>query len=99
LGVPLKRVEPEPWSLGVRLRHEPRGVCRFRVAAGSPADGARVGDLSLGDDAWVSMVVREGRLLPPNAGTVLRAGDEVLVLVDPEEEPDLQPVFSRIFAT
>ncbi|GAA1808263.1 hypothetical protein HC028_21675 [Planosporangium flavigriseum] len=71
----------------------------FRVAAGSPADGARVGDLPLGEGAWVSMVVREGRLLPPNADTVLHPGDEVLVLVDPEEEPALEPVFSRIFAT
>jgi cell volume regulation protein A len=99
LGVPLRAVPPEPWSLGVRLRHEPQGVCRFRVAAGSPADGARVGDLPLGDDARVSMVVREGRLLSPNADTVLGAGDEVLVLIDPEETSALQPVFSRIFAT
>jgi cell volume regulation protein A len=99
LGVPLRAVPPEPWSLGVRLRHEPEGVGRYRVAAGSPADGARVGDLPLGEDAWVSMVVREGRLLPPDADTVLRAGDEVLVLVDPAEESSLRPVFSRIFAT
>jgi cell volume regulation protein A len=99
LGVPLKAVPTQPWSLGVRLRHEPQGVHRYRVAAGSPADGARIGNLPLGDDAWVSMVIREGRLLPPNADTVLCAGDEVLVLVDPEEEPALEPVFSRIFAT
>ncbi|NJC69052.1 sodium:proton exchanger [Planosporangium thailandense] len=98
LGVPLRSVPPEPWSLGVRLRHEPQGVGRFRVAPGAPADGARVSDLPLGEGTWVSMVVRDGGLLPPNSDTVLCAGDEVLLLVDPDEENELQPVLSRIFA-
>ncbi len=94
LGVPLRVVEPEPWSLGVRLRHEPRGVNRFLVEAGSPVDGLDLSDLPWGEEAWVSLVIRDGRLVPPGSGTALQAGDEVLVIVDPADGPDL----SRMFA-
>jgi hypothetical protein len=54
LGVPMRTVEPEPWSLGVRFRHEPQGLHRHVVAAGSPADGCRIGDLDVGEDVWIS---------------------------------------------
>src|SRR5439155_13239127 len=77
LGVTLRTVEPGPWSLGVRLRHEPHGVRRYRVARGSAADGALLADLALGEDAWVSMVIRRGGLVAPGADTALEAGDEV----------------------
>src|SRR6266540_3358058 len=64
LGVPLRTVEPEPWSLGVRFRHEPDALHRRRVARGSPADGAMIADLPFGEDAWVSLVIRHGHLVP-----------------------------------
>ncbi|HEY3708473.1 MAG TPA: hypothetical protein VGL64_03780 [Amycolatopsis sp.] len=54
-------MEPEPWALGVRLREEPGGAQRFRISAGSPAAGRTVGDLHLGGDIWISLVVRGGR--------------------------------------
>lgn len=87
-------VEPEPWSLGVRLRHEPEGVRRYTVAAGAPADGARIARLAAQQGVWVSVVLRDGRLLPAGGETVLRAGDEVLVLGDPADDLDHDPVFT-----
>ncbi|MDT5037305.1 MAG: potassium/hydrogen antiporter [Micromonosporaceae bacterium] len=93
-GVSFRAVEPEPWSLGVRLRQEPEGVRRFVVAAGSPAAGSAIGDLPLGEGAWISLATRDGRLLAPNADTELRAGDEVLILVAPADEADLDAIFS-----
>jgi potassium/hydrogen antiporter len=93
--VALRMVEPEPWSLGVGLRHEPQGLRRFRVEPGSPADGATIRDLPWGEDAWVSLTIRNGRLMTPGADTPLRAGDEVLVLVDPTDGPDLSALFTR----
>jgi potassium/hydrogen antiporter len=93
LGVPLRTVEPEPWSLGVRLRSEPEALRRFRVAAGSPADGAALADLPVGEDAWISMVIRDGHLVPASGVSRLRAGDELLALVDPEADVDLAAVF------
>jgi cell volume regulation protein A len=94
LGVPLRTVEPEPWSLGVRFRDEPEGVHRFTVVAGAPADGAAVADLDVGEDGWVSLVIRAGTLLPVRAATRLRAGDEVVVLADPRAGESLRPVFA-----
>ncbi|HEV8652495.1 MAG TPA: potassium/proton antiporter [Actinomycetes bacterium] len=94
LGVPMRIVEPEPWSLGVRFRHEPRGLRRHVVAAGSPADGCMIGDLDLGEDVWISLVIRHGQLVPVQGSTALRAGDEILALTDPQRAPDLAPLFT-----
>jgi cell volume regulation protein A len=94
LHVPMREVEPEPWSLGVRLRDEPNGVYRLTVAPGSAADGTRIADLSvLPEGAWVSFVVRAGRLVPVSAETVLEAADEALVLGDASLDADLRSVF------
>jgi potassium/hydrogen antiporter len=94
LGVPMRTVEPEPWSLGVRFRHEPRGLRRYLVAAGSPADGSTLDELDFGEDAWISLVIREGQLVPVQGATILRAGDEVVALADPQRAPDLAWVFT-----
>jgi len=94
LGVPMRTVEPEPWTLGVRFRREPRGLRRYLVAPGSPADGRRIGDLDLGEDVWISLVIRHSQLVPVHGSTVLRAGDEILALTDPERAPDLGSVFT-----
>jgi len=82
-GVPMRVVEPEPWSAGLRFRHEPDGLRRFIVAPQSPADGSPLGEIPLGDDVWVSLISRRGRLVQVGRDTVLQAGDEVLVLADP----------------
>ena len=39
-GVPMRVLEPEPWSLGMRFRDQPAGLRRFHIGAGSPADGS-----------------------------------------------------------
>lgn len=92
LRIPLRVVEPEPWSLGVRFQEEPEGLHRYRVMAGSAADGTILDDLPCGEDVWVSFVIRRGRLLPVHGDTELRAGDEVLVLA--EETPELAACFT-----
>jgi cell volume regulation protein A len=88
LKVPMRTVEPEPWSLGVRFQDEPQGLHRHLVRPGSPADGATIGELDLGENAWISMVSRAGRLVQVRGSTALRAGDEVLALADPDVRLD-----------
>ncbi|RNM16623.1 cation:proton antiporter [Nocardioides pocheonensis] len=78
--VPMRVVEPEPWALGMRFRDEPEGLHRFTVRRGSLADGTPIEDLPLGEDVWISMVSRGGRLVHVRGDTVLQAGDEVLTL-------------------
>jgi potassium/hydrogen antiporter len=78
----------------VRFRHEPRGLRRHVVAAGSPAGGRRIGDLDVGEDVWISFVIRNDQLVPVRGSTILCAGDEILALTDPERGPDLTPIFT-----
>jgi potassium/hydrogen antiporter len=94
LGIPLRTVEPEPWSLGVRFSEEPEGLHRYHVAAGSAADGSPVSDLPFGEDVWVSLIVRDGNLVTAAADMTLRAGDDVLVLAEPDEAPTLDRLFT-----
>jgi cell volume regulation protein A len=93
LGVPMRLVEPEPWDISIRLRHEPEGVQRFLVSPGSRADGTAVGDLPLGGRAWISLIVRGERPLEARGDSMLEAGDEVLVLAEPSAHAGLRAVF------
>jgi hypothetical protein len=86
LRIPQRATEPELWSPGIRFRHEPEGLYRFVVAAGSPRTAPKVGDLHLAGDAWVSLITRDGRLVPVQADTVLRAGDEAAPLAGGDRE-------------
>jgi cell volume regulation protein A len=93
-GVPMRTAEPEPWSLGVRFQHEPSGLRRHVVGAGAPADGCTVADLALGEDAWISVLSRDGHLVQVRGDTELRAGDEVLLLADADSGVDLPHLFT-----
>jgi potassium/hydrogen antiporter len=96
LRLPMHTVEPEPWALGVRLRDEPDGAHRLVVEAGSVADGHTVDDLTdLPSDVWVCFVVRDLKLLAVRGDTQLRAGDEVLILADPELHDELTAAFAK----
>ncbi len=82
LRVPMRRVEQAAAT-----------VRRFDVRPGSYADGAKVGLLPLGERAWVSTLVRDGRPRRLGGATTLEAGDEVHVLCDEDDEPALQRIF------
>ncbi len=93
--VPMHERQLEPWALGMRLRDEPTGLCRCHVRPGAPADGATIAELPLGEGTWISMISRDGTLVPVHGHTTLRAGDEVLLLTDPESDFDPAPLFAR----
>lgn len=95
LGVPLRTAAPEPWALGVRLRHEPEGAHVFTVHADSAADGRTVAELDQLGDAWISLVTRRGRLVKVTADTRLEASDELLILTPSEDWSRLTAVFEQ----
>ena len=94
LRLPVAVREQEPWALGMRFRDEPHGLHRFTVAAGAPADGSRMDDLTLGENVWVSFVGRDGALVQLRGETRLQAGDEVLVLADPDDAGLVRRLFA-----
>ncbi|WP_081286996.1 cation:proton antiporter domain-containing protein [Mycobacterium colombiense] len=94
LHLPMRTVETRPWEIGVRLADEPEGVHRFSVAKGAAIQGCTVE--GLGDrvgDIWVSIVVRTTGLVPVRGDTELMAGDEVVILADPELHDTLADLF------
>jgi cell volume regulation protein A len=90
-GVPMTVTEPEPWAVGVRLNEQPEGFHLIVVAEGSSAVGRRISELGLGDQAWISFVRREGRLVQLRPSTRLKIGDEVLALAD--RQSDIEHLF------
>jgi cell volume regulation protein A len=83
-----------PWELSVRLGDEPQPAHEFEVSAASRAAGRAIRDLPLGEQAWVTLVVRDGVATRPGGSLELRAGDRVLLLA---QEDDLEPL-TRLFA-
>lgn len=80
----------------MRLREQPDGAHRLTVAAGSAADGSSIDDLDqLPDDAWISFLVRAGRLIPVTRDTTLHPGDEALILADPDCRNTLTAIFEQ----
>ena len=92
-GVPMRAIEPEPWSVSIRLRREPHDLRRFVVAAGSRAAGQALSEIPFSDSAWVSLIVREGEPVSARGSTVLEPGDLVVVVADPPDHPKLQRLF------
>lgn len=95
LGVPLRTIDPEPWGIGVRFRHEPHELHRYTITPGSLADGSTLADLPT-DGIWISLIIREGRLVAGTADTTLHANDEVLVILpDPHTDPRITAIFTE----
>ena len=60
------------------------------LSATSPAVDKRISDIGLPRESTVVAVVRSGQVVVPNGDVVLRAGDEVLVLLTGEAEVDVR---------
>ena len=96
LGIPMQPVRPEPWAVGVRLQAEPDTAHQISVAAGSLADGRTVAEVAeMGSDIWISIVVRDGVLLPVNGDTKLQAGDLVTLLIDGGLPDEVAETFTK----
>ena len=96
LGVPMQPVRPEPWAVDVRLRADPDTTHQVSVAAGSLVDGRTVGEVAeQASNIWVSIVVRDGQLLPVRGDTRLRAGDMVTLLTDGDIPERVTEMFTK----
>ncbi len=85
--VRMQTVEPRPFAIGLRLRDEPAGARSYLVMPGSDAEGQDIRQFHRANDVWVGIVVRDGQALRVRPDTVLQAGDELLVIADPDGGP------------
>jgi potassium/hydrogen antiporter len=65
------------------------------VQAGSAADRTSIENLEMGENAWISMVSRTGQLIQVRGDTVLASGDEVLLLVEPDDADHITRLFTE----
>ena len=65
-------------------------LAEVRLAEGSPADGREIVELGVPRDATVVAVLRDDRLIVPRGDTMLRVGDEVVVLVTDDSEDEVK---------
>jgi cell volume regulation protein A len=67
----------------------------FAVAADHSIAGSTVRELGLPRTAFVAAVARDGETIRPEAGTAIRAGDRLFVLVPRGRRADLDDVLAR----
>jgi potassium/hydrogen antiporter len=90
LGVPMQPIRPEPWAVRVQLQTEPDSAYQVAIAPGSVVDGRTVADIAeLAGNVWISMVVRDGVLLPVRGATRLKAGDLVTLLIEEDSSHEV----------
>ncbi len=94
LRVPMRAVELSPWDYSIRLRSRPESIRSFVVGEGSRVVGRAIRELPLGEDTWISLVVREGEARHPRGSYVLEPADEVHVLTSEEDIPALRRLFA-----
>jgi trk system potassium uptake protein len=75
------------------LPEERLEIIELSLGEGSKATGKRVGDLNMPDGSLLISVLRGGEGFVPGPDTVLEPGDEVLAVLDPGLEEELQIFF------
>jgi trk system potassium uptake protein TrkA len=65
-------------------------LAEVRLADNSPADGLTIEQLHVPRDATVVAVLRNNHLIVPRGDTMLRTGDEVVVLVTVDSEDEVK---------
>jgi trk system potassium uptake protein TrkA len=94
----LRLIEHEVPSYGLvhllDLRDEQLEIIEVEVGQGAPAAGSKVADVELPDGSLIISVLRNGRGFVPNSETVIDAGDEVLLVLDPGLEDRITAQFT-----
>jgi trk system potassium uptake protein TrkA len=75
------------------LEEERLEIIELEVAEGSAAAGRRVQDVPLPDGSLIISVLRGGSGFVPKAESLIEAGDQVLLILDPGLEERITPQF------
>ncbi len=98
----LRLIEHEVPSYGrvqlLDLQEERLEIIEIEVAEGAPAAGRRVADVELPEGSLIISVLRPDGGFVPTAETVLEAGDEVLLVLDPGLETSITEQFVAVGA-
>ncbi len=94
----LRLIEHEVPSYGLvhllDLRDEQLEIIEVEVGYGAPAAGRKVAEVELPEGSLIISVLRNGKGFVPKSDTVIDAGDEVLLVLDPGLEERITAQFS-----
>jgi trk system potassium uptake protein len=94
----LRLIEHEVPAYGLvqllALEEEHLEIIELEVNEGSPAAGRRVRDVVLPDGSLIISVLRGGRGFVPQSDSVIEAGDQVLLILDPGLEDRIASQFA-----
>ena len=76
------------------LEEEHLEIIELEVLEGSPAVGRQVQQIALPEGSLVISVLRSGRGFVPKADSVIAAGDQVLLILDPGLENQITGLFA-----
>ena len=76
------------------LEEERLEIIELEVTANAPTVGEKVGDISLPEGSLIISVLREGGGFVPKPDTVIEAGDEVLLVLNPGLEHAITEYFA-----
>jgi trk system potassium uptake protein len=76
------------------LEEEHLEIIEIEVGQGSVAAGKQVGDVPLPDGSLIISVLRDGTGFVPKGDSVIQAGDQVLLILDPGLESAITPQFA-----
>ena len=76
------------------LEEERLEIIELEVSEGAPAVGRRVSDVDLPEGSLIISVLRGGTGFVPKPDTVIEAGDEVLLVLDPGLEDAITSYFA-----
>jgi trk system potassium uptake protein len=76
------------------LEEEQLEIIEIEVGEGSTAAGAMVRDVTLPDGSLIISVLRDGTGFVPKGDSVIRAGDQVLLILNPGLENEITPTFA-----
>ena len=76
------------------LEEEHLEIIELEVGEGSPAAGSMVREVTLPDGSLIISVLRDGAGFVPKGDSVIHAGDQVLLILDPGLEGEITPRFA-----
>jgi trk system potassium uptake protein TrkA len=76
------------------LEEEHLEIIELEVGEASEAAGQKVADVVLPDGSLIISVLRNGAGFVPKADSVIEAGDQVLLILDPGLEGEITPQFA-----
>jgi trk system potassium uptake protein TrkA len=65
-------------------------LVELTLTASSPVVGTRVGDMTWPVDTALVSIIRDTRVIAPSADDSIEAGDELLFVAAPDQEPALE---------